>query len=78
VHEITVSKTEEGWVVSEGANILDACDSNKLSLVLCEICELYTTSEVKCEKCGHVWVAIHPFSTLLECPNCYNVVGVNS
>jgi ribosomal protein S27E len=37
-------------------------------------CEGWESSLVKCDLCGHTWVAVRPAGTaMLECPNCHNI-----
>lgn len=30
----------------------------------------WVSEESACVFCGHEWVAVHPFASHLECPNC--------
>lgn len=41
-----------------------------------EIKDPHETSNVKCDLCGHSWVAVRPLGVeKLECPNCGNMVN---
>lgn len=37
--------------------------------------KVWTNTEVKCDLCGHKWIAVHHIkSERLECPRCHNMV----
>ena len=38
--------------------------------------EQWTFGNVKCDLCGHIWVAVYCiYSEKLECPNCHNMTN---